>query len=278
MSIQDHLQFSRSVNYATCPANSAQSFVFAVGGYFYIVAGKFMTVFAVSLAMIKTAYAVTAMLIYLACNRLNVRRIHAMANAAKMIALQFIGNRFDNHLINKSVRGIVKMGNDPKFPITVRGYEALPFPTRHIFVEFISRYFNFGKDSGKQFSIVGKLTCSFHALGNFFFDNLGTLSFKNQTAFAVILILYSPFVGYARFAVRVKTVFINFSSVKFRSVFNGFARLAELGYNLFSHFYSPYRMNLIKLERCWSHRFGLFYFNNKLLQTQDFRRDYYVTI
>jgi hypothetical protein len=250
MSIQDHLQFSRLVNYPTFPANSAQFFVFAVSGYFYIVARKFVSILAMCLAVIITAYAVAAMLIDLACNRLNMYWIHAMANAAKMVALQFVGNYFNNHLINKSVRGIVKMGNDSKIPITIRGYEALPFPTRHIFVEFISRYFNFGKDSGEQFSIVGKLARPFRRLGKLFFDNFGTFFTANQTAFAVILILYSPFVGYARFAVRVKTVFINFSSVKFRSVFNGFARLAELGYNLVSHFYSPYRMNLIKLERC----------------------------
>lgn len=137
-------------------AASSQSSVFPISINAQIFTLKFVTAFAVGLAVIVAAYAIASMLVFNASNRLNMRRIYTMSNAAQVVAFQVVSNFANKYLVDKFMTTYKFITTVAKSGITSLFInKSRPFPTWNAFVKVFGRFFDLGKDAGKKF------TCNF---------------------------------------------------------------------------------------------------------------------
>jgi hypothetical protein len=91
--------------------------------------GKFMAVYAMSLAMFHCQWAHAAMRVYMWGHVLNVGGINTRPNAAQVIAFVFRPDDADEHSVRDSMRRMVT-ALEPEVPISVVTNPSGPQPTR----------------------------------------------------------------------------------------------------------------------------------------------------
>lgn len=115
-----------------------------------VITFKCVPALAVSFSPVDAAHTIASQDINPTRNWLNVRRINAMADTAKVIANQVDRDGFDEHLINNTVGETGRVINaNLGIPFLIP--TGCPFPAWRSVVRMFSRYLDLGKDAGKKF-------------------------------------------------------------------------------------------------------------------------------
>lgn len=127
------------------------AFVVFYARVFFIKRVAFWAVRSIAVYVDKSQW--TTQLIFSVCGYFNVGRIHAVSDTAEVVGYQIGGRDVNEQGVTQSVSSTACVSSDTKYSVAVLVQTSKPFPARNAVVKVCGRNFNFGKQSGKKFSI-----------------------------------------------------------------------------------------------------------------------------